>query len=184
MKYTYPHTINNGGGEEITFVSFIDDADGGRLEIENKVHPGGGPPMHVHHLQDESLTVVKGKIAAQVFGQEATFHGPGETVTFKRGVPHRFWNPGQEILICRGWASPANNMEYFLTEIYKSTSRNGGTRPSAFDGAFLQTKYKTEFDMVEIPAFVKKVIFPVILLLGKLAGKHKKFEGAPQAVRA
>jgi quercetin dioxygenase-like cupin family protein len=184
MKYTYPHTIDNGSGEEITFVKYIENGAGGMLEIENHVKPGGGPPMHVHHLQDESLTVVQGRIGAQVLGQEPTFHGPGETITFMRGVPHRFWNAGDDVMICKGWASPAYNMEYFLTEIYRSTKENGGKGPSAFDGAYLQSKYKTEFDLVEIPIIVKKVIFPITLMLGRLAGKHRRFEGAPDAIKS
>jgi len=182
MKYTYPHTIDNGGGEQLTFVRFIDNGSGGILEIENKVHPGAGPPMHVHYLQDEGLTVIEGRIGAQVLGKQATFHGPGETVTFLRGEAHRFWNAGEGILICKGWVSPAHNLEYFLTQVFNSTKEKGGKAPSAFDGAYLQSKYKTEVDLLEIPMFVKKMIFPVILMLGKLAGKHRKFDGAPDAI--
>ena len=183
MKYTYPHTINNGGGEQLTFLQFIDNKEGGILEIENRVQPGAGPPMHVHHLQDESLTVIEGKIGAQVAGQSPTFHGAGETVTFTRGVAHRFWNAGEDILICRGWARPAYNIEYFLTEIYRSTKENGGEKPSAFDGAYLQSKYKSEFDLTEIPGIVKTLIFPIVLMIGKLAGKHRKFEGGPEPIK-
>lgn len=183
MKFNYPHTIDNGGGEEITFVQFINDDKGGKLEVHNRVQPGSGPPMHVHFLQDESLTVVSGKIGAQIAGQAPFFAGPGETVTFKRGEVHRFWNAGEDVLICKGWATPAYNLEYFLTEIYRSVKSNGGHRPSAFDSAYLLSKYKTEFDMNEIPAIVKKVVFPVVRFFGILAGKHKKFEGAPPAVK-
>ena len=139
--------------------------------------------MHVHHLQDESLTVIQGKIGAQVAGRQPTFHGPGETVTFRRGEVHRFWNAGEDILICKGWAKPAHNLEYFLTQIYLSTKANGGKSPSAFDGAYLQSKYKSEFDLAEIPTFVKTVIFPIVLMLGKLTGKHRRFDGAPEPVR-
>ena len=184
MKYTYPHTIDNGAGEQITFLQHIDNNEGGMLEIENKVQPGAGPPMHVHHLQDESLTVIQGRIGAQIFGRQPTFHGPGETVTFLRGEVHRFWNAGEGLLICRGWAKPAHNLEYFLTEIYRSTKANGGKAPSPFVGAYLQSKYKTELDNLEIPIVVKKVIFPIALVIGKLAGKHRQFAGAPEAVRA
>src|SRR6188768_2223063 len=79
MKFTYPHTVDNGSGEEITFLTFINNDKGGRLEVQNKVQPGAGPPMHVHFLQDESLTVVSGKIGAQIAGQPPFFCGPGET---------------------------------------------------------------------------------------------------------
>ncbi len=179
-RYTYPHKIDNGGGEEITFISFNESIAGGMLEIENRVQPGVGPPMHVHHWQDESLTVVQGKIGAQILGEPPTFHGVGETVTFKRGVAHKFWNAGEELLVCRGMASPAYNLEYFLTEIFHSTKANGGKIPSVLDAAFLQRTYQSEFDMVEMPAFVKKILLPLLFVVGKWMGTHRKFAGAPQ----
>jgi quercetin dioxygenase-like cupin family protein len=181
MKYTYPHTINNGHGEELTFIRIVQDGSSNaeRLEVENKVLPGAGPPMHVHHIQDESLTIMQGKLGAQILGKEPTFHGPGETLTFYRGVAHRFWNAGEDVLICKGWISPPNNIAYFLTEIFKSVKANGGKRPSMFDAAFLQMKYASEFDTVEIPRFVKAVVFPVVVALGKAMGKDKKFKDAP-----
>ena len=183
MKNTYPRTIDNGHGESLTFVKFVNNNNGGAIEIENKVQPGAGPPMHVHHLQDESLTVVQGKLAGQIAGQQPTFHGPGETVTFKRGEVHRFWNAGNDILICTGTATPAHNLEYFLTEIYRSVKSSGSMKPSLLDGAYLLTKYKSEFDMVEIPLFVKNVVFPIAFSIGKITGYHRRFRDAPQPAK-
>lgn len=184
MNYTYPHTITNGGGEQLTFVRKLKDEKGTEyLEVENRVDPNSGPPMHVHFKQSESLTVVKGKMGIQEPGKEPQYYGEGETLEFEAGRPHKFWNAGTEPLICKGWVKPAHNMEYFLTEIYKSTKANGGKRPGNFDGAYLMNLYKSEFDMLEIPAFVKKFIFPLTIFFGKLMGKHKKFADAPEPVR-
>jgi len=182
MTYTYPHKIDNGHGEEIIFLNYIHDESGDYLELENTVQPNAGPPMHVHFKQDESLTVVEGKLGVQVQGKDIEYYSAGETRTFRAGEAHRFWNAGTDVLRCKGWIKPAHNVEYFLSEIYKSTKANGGKRPSDFDAAYLMTKYKSEFDMNEIPSFVKKVIFPATLFFGRLAGKHKKFANAPKAV--
>jgi mannose-6-phosphate isomerase-like protein (cupin superfamily) len=182
MPYTYPHTIENGHGEKIIFLRLVPAPDGDWLEVENHVTPNVGPPMHVHHKQAESLTVVQGRIASQVLGEEPKFNGPGETAEFEAGVPHKFWNAGTDTLICRGWIKPAHNVEYFLTEIYKSTVANGG-RPGAFDSAWLLQRYRSEFDMFDIPVFVKRVVFPMALFWGKLTGQHKKFKDAPPPVR-
>jgi quercetin dioxygenase-like cupin family protein len=182
MNFSYPHTIDNGFGETLTFVRHVNDENGGRIEVTNRVSPGAGPPMHVHFLQDESLTVLEGKIGTQIAGQAPLFYGPGETVVFRRGEVHRFWNAGQEMLICEGWIGPAYNIEFFLTEIFLSIKANGGKAPKPFDAAFLLSKYKSEFDMIEVPRFVKKVIFPIIVLIGKLTGKYRKFAGAPAPV--
>ncbi len=46
--YIYPHNIGNGAGEQLTFVRRVRGPDGDRLEVENLVKPGSGPPMHVH----------------------------------------------------------------------------------------------------------------------------------------
>ncbi|HMQ89896.1 MAG TPA: cupin domain-containing protein, partial [Flavilitoribacter sp.] len=180
MQFDYPHTIENGGGEKITFLKLIKDPAGDRLEVENFVSPNGGPPMHVHFKQDEGLTVVKGRIGAQVMGEEPKYFGPGESIDFKAGIAHRFWNAGEEPLICKGYIQPANNAEYFLTELYKSTAANGGERPGTFDSAWLLRRYRSEFDMLAVPGFRKKGIFPGSPFFRRLAGKHKKFEGAPE----
>jgi quercetin dioxygenase-like cupin family protein len=182
VKYTYPHTIESGGGEKITFQR-AKDAEGEYLEVEAHVAPGAGPPMHVHFLQDESLTVIQGKIGTQTAGQPPQYHGEGHTATFKRGVPHKFWNAGDTPLICRGWVRPIDNMEYFLTELYKSTKANGGKRPGMFDSAYLLQRYKSEFDMLEIPPFVKKFILPLVVSFGTMMGWHKKFADAPEPVQ-
>lgn len=36
-QFTYPHTIENGGGEKLTIVRRITDATGDYLEVENVV---------------------------------------------------------------------------------------------------------------------------------------------------
>ncbi len=51
FTYSYPHTVENGAGERITFVRRVLDPAGDRLEVENVVMPGSGPPMHVHYYQ-------------------------------------------------------------------------------------------------------------------------------------
>ena len=62
MKIVYPHTIENCIGEKLIFKELQKEPDGDRLIVENYVTPNHGPLMHTHWLQDESLTVVNGKI--------------------------------------------------------------------------------------------------------------------------
>jgi len=178
---SYPHTIENGAGERLTFVGVRRDERGEYLEIRNTVDPGAGPPMHVHHLQEEGLTVERGTMAYQVPGGQEQRAGPGETATFAPGVGHRFWNAGDDELVVTGYARPPDNLEYYLTEIYASMGRNGGKRPGLFDGAYLSERYRTEFGMLDIPTPVQRVAFPVIVAVGRLLGRDKRFAGAPGA---
>ena len=180
--YTYPHTIDNGSGERLTFLRRVPGSTGERLEVENVVTPGAGPPMHIHLHQEEGMTVEEGRIAYQRPGEEPQFAEVGQSVTFKAGEPHKFWNAGSITARVTGYIEPPDNAEYFLTQIYYSTKANGG-RPDPFDAAFLLTRYRGEFTMVEIPAAVRRFVFPLQVALGRLLGKYRKFADAPVAVR-
>lgn len=182
--WTYPHSIENGpGGERLTFLRRVTDAEGELLEVENVVKPGNGPPMHVHHYQEEALTVQQGRIGYQRPGEPAQYAGPGETVVFKPGEAHRFWNAGEDDLRCSGYIRPPDNIEYFLAKIYESQRRTGTGRPDPFDAAFLTRRYRSEFALVEVPAFVQRFVFPVQVALGRLLGKYRKYADAPEPIR-
>lgn len=181
--YQYPHTIENGAGERLTFVRRARDERGEMLEAENVVEPGAGPPVHVHHLQEEALTVRSGEIGYQILGQDPQTASAGETVTFAPGVAHKFWNAGTADLRCTGWIRPPDNIEYFLTEIYASMRRNGGKRPGLFDAAYLLRRYRSEFDMLDIPAPVRRFVLPIVARVGSAIDLDRKFAGAPEPVR-
>ena len=173
----YPHTIDNGHGERMTFLG----VDGDRLHVSSTVDPGAGPPMHIHHLQTETVRVERGRIGVTIAGESPRFAGPGEAITFDPGVEHRFWNAGKDTLLIEGEVSPPDNLEYFLTSVYASVKANGG-RPDAFDGAFLLTRYRSEFAMTSIPAPVRRFVLPLQLFLGKLLRRYDDFADAPAPV--
>ncbi len=176
----YPHTIENGGGESLTFVARHRDERGEYLEVRNTVAPGSGPPMHVHHLQEERLTIERGTMGYRSVGEAERLAGPGATVTFAAGDGHRFWNAGEDDLVCTGIVRPPGNLEYFLEELYASTRRNGGRRPGIFDAVYLTHRYRSEFDILEVPAPVRRLLFPVLAAVGSRLGLHRRFAGAPE----
>ena len=183
MIYKYPHTIENGLGEKIIFKSLESAPDGDKVILEAFCTPGAGPAMHTHLKQEEELTVVSGAMGYQILGQEPKIAGRGETVLFTRGTPHKFWAEGQETLHCHGWIHPANSIVFFLSAVYAAQKKSGKDEPEPFDGAYLLTTYSSEYDMPIIPAFVKKIIFPLTCFIGRLTGKYKHFNGAPAPLK-
>ncbi len=179
MNYKYPHTIENCLGEKIIFQSLEQSDNGDKILVEAFCKPNAGPAMHTHFKQEEELTVVSGKMGFQLLGQEPKFASAGETVLFKRGIPHKFWADGIEPLHCKGWMQPANSIVYFLSAVYAAQNKSGKGEPELFDGAYLLSKYSREYDMPEIPSFIKKVIFPITVFIGQLLGKYKHFKDAP-----
>jgi hypothetical protein len=57
--YRYPHTIENGAGERITFVRRVQDSAGDCVEVENVVKPGSGP----HRLEAKDIALSRRKNA-------------------------------------------------------------------------------------------------------------------------
>ena len=184
MSHSYPRTIDNGHGEQLTFVRLVRGDSGDRLEVEGRAQSGVGPPMHVHFLQEEAITVVAGRMGYQLEGDEPREAGPGDTVLLPRGIAHRWWNASPTELRSTGWIAPANNAEFYLATLFESMERSGSGRPGLFDSAFLMTRYRSEFDIIELPALVRKVGFPVLMTLGRIIGKYRRFAGAPAPIVA
>lgn len=184
INLSLPQTIENGHGERLTFVRLIQNGPVEVIEMEGRAKPGSGPVMHTHLKQDESFTVVQGRIGYQVYGGPEQFGGVGESIHFPAGCPHRFWNAGSDELIVRGQCTPPNNLQFFLTALYASAlaSKSATGAPGFWDGAWLLTRYRSEFDLPEIPTFVKRVIFPVVVAIGSVLGKYRKYAGAPPAI--
>jgi quercetin dioxygenase-like cupin family protein len=179
---SYPRTIDNGAGERLTFLGSRSDEQGEYLEARNSVSPGSGPPMHVHHLQEEVLTVESGTMGWQRLGEEEHLARSGESASFAPGEAHRFWNAGDDELICSGFVRPPDNLEYFLTQVFESTRVNGGGRPRLFDAAYLLSRYRSEFAMADIPRPVQRIVFPIVVVVGRIFGLHRRFAGAPEPV--
>jgi mannose-6-phosphate isomerase-like protein (cupin superfamily) len=175
---TYPRTIDDGHGSRTTFLGVEDD----RLLLASSVAPGAGPPMHVHHLQTETVRVQSGRIGVQLEDGPEVLAGPGEEFTFAPGVAHRFWNAGDDELLITGEASPPGNLEYFLSAVYASTAANGG-RPGPWDAAFLMTRFRSEFALTIIPAPVRRFVFPVQARIGRLLSRYRHYADAPAPVR-
>ena len=54
-----------------------------------KYHKNDGPPLHVHHGQDEQFYILEGVFLLQVGDQQYTIKG-GDTIFLPRQVPHAF----------------------------------------------------------------------------------------------
>ena len=176
-----PLEITNNPEDVMTFHRYYSDGQGRKaVEVENKIPIKGGPPMHVHYLQDESLTVIAGTMGIKEPGKPERFITVGETVTWLAGEPHKFWNAGNQTLHCTGWVAPVDSFVYLLKEIHTSVNAGNG-KPSMFDISFLMRRYKSEFYMLEMPTFVQATFFPLMILIGKLLGKYHKYADAPEA---
>ena len=90
-----------------------DSSEGRFALIEHTIPPRAlAAPMHAHEREDEYSFVLAGRLGAQI-GDEVVEAGPGELVLKPRGIPHAFWNPGDEETRVLEIISPAGFEQYF-----------------------------------------------------------------------
>src|SRR5690349_7502244 len=70
------------------------DTGGAVSAVESHDVPGGGPPPHIHHREDETFQVLKGDYEFRV-GGDSFVAREGTTIFAPRGVPHSYRYLGQ-----------------------------------------------------------------------------------------
>lgn len=65
------------------------DTGGAYGLLESRIRAGSGPPMHVHHAEDEAFWVLAGTLRV-VCGDREVRAGAGSFVFLPRDVPHTF----------------------------------------------------------------------------------------------
>ena len=127
---------------------------GGRFSlIEHTIPPRAlAAPTHTHEHEDEYSLVLEGRVGAQV-GDEVVEAGPGDLIHKPRGVPHAFWNAGDEEARLLELISPAGFEEYF-TEMAPILSVDGPPDVTAL--AAVQAKYALTMDRSSIERLVRE----------------------------
>ena len=95
-----PKVVPAGGGRELNIVGDNiwvkltgEEAGGVYCLVEEASPPQGGPPLHLHHREDESFYVLEGDYNFQI-GDRQINVAPGAFLFGPRGVPHTFKNVG------------------------------------------------------------------------------------------
>ena len=144
----YPRTIDNGHGERMTFLG----VDGDRLLHLLARRPGRRPADARPPPPDRDDPRRSGRIGVEIAGRaRRASPAPARRSPSTPASRTASGTPATTTLVLAGEVFPPDNLEYFLTQVYASTAAHGG-RPGALDGAFLLTRYRSEFAMTAIPA--------------------------------
>ena len=108
---TAPHTVlaadeglrlQSGPGRDLIFKVTGEDTGGALDYFIVEVAPHGGPPLHVHHKQEETIHVLKGRFKVRI-GDELFQLEQGGFAYLPSEVPHAFLNltdePAQIIVV-------------------------------------------------------------------------------------
>jgi quercetin dioxygenase-like cupin family protein len=108
--------------------------------VESQDIPGGGPPPHIHHREDETFQILEGDYEFNV-GGKTILAKPGTTLFAPRGIAHSYRYAGKTPgkLMC---VITPSGFEGFLEEIGARTPQQQMDLPHVLEVA---KKYGLEF---------------------------------------
>jgi quercetin dioxygenase-like cupin family protein len=91
-----PIQVPNNGGKQVNILGIPmlirihgRDTNGTVSVVESHDVPGGGPPPHIHHREDETFQILEGDYEFMV-GGKTVLAQPGTTLFAPRGIPHTY----------------------------------------------------------------------------------------------
>lgn len=138
-----PYVLAAGAGERIVgpvggpvvFKARTADTAGMLMAMENEVHAGEGPPLHLHPDEDEYFWVLEGSFRFRTH-DDVRAASTGSFVFVPRGTPHCFQNVGAGVGRLLVLFTPSG-METF----YENLAKLGSDRsPEAFARAGAQAR--------------------------------------------
>lgn len=94
--------LQSGPGRDLIFKVTGEDTGGAFDYFIVEVAPRSGPPLHVHHKQEETIHVLKGRYKVRI-GDEIFYCNEGDFAYLPSKVPHAFLNltdePGEIIVV-------------------------------------------------------------------------------------
>jgi quercetin dioxygenase-like cupin family protein len=120
-----------GPGDRYTFLVTGAQSNGGYFIMEGVIPPGGGPPLHIHHREEESLYILEGMLEITLSEKkiEAT---TGDFVQISRGLVHAFHNVGNATARLLLFFSPAGMDKYF-EEVLEPVQNRAAAIPQVTD---------------------------------------------------
>lgn len=135
---------------------------GGRaVVLEAQLQPNGLTPVrHVHPHQQQRVEVIAGSLGAEIDGAHSLV-GTGARLTVPPGVPHRFWNAGEDTLDLVTELTPALGFESLVEALHAlAVARRMDTRgrPGVLQTSAIAAEYFDTARLAFPPAPVQRLI--------------------------
>jgi quercetin dioxygenase-like cupin family protein len=167
--------------ERLTFLATGRETDGELLRFEHIFAPGGFvPAAHLHPQQEERFEVLSGSPRFRI-GEEERAARPGETLVVPPGVPHTWWNAGEDETRVVVEVRPALRTEVIF-ETHYGLARDGKLNkkalPNPLSAAVLAQEFEDEVRVApqkdillsRLPPPVIAILIAVLAPLGRRLG--------------
>src|SRR5690349_1838733 len=101
-----------------TLLKSSEETNGAFTLAEIDLYRSDGPPLHYHRTFTEKFEVIIGTLYLRIGKEKFVLH-PGQSALVPKGVPHKFYNPNDELVRFRVLLEPGHaGMENFIKILY------------------------------------------------------------------
>ena len=164
-------------GERITWVETAGTTSGELLAFDLRLRPGAAVAAeHRHVKQEERFRVRSGKIGLEIEGGIRELLPGDDEVSVAAGVPHRWWNSGEDEALVRVELRPALDTETFF-ESFFGLARDGKTNDKGIPGLLqIAVAFRDLGDscpsLTKPPPRIQRIVFAVLAPLGRMTGRR------------
>lgn len=149
------------------------ETNGELIVADLRVRPGGAVlGAHIHPTLDERFTVLKGKIGYMLGDQRGTLQA-GDSADLPRGVPHDWWNAGDDEARVIVEIRPGARFEQMTITLFglgKEGKTNKKGVPNPLQMAVIAQEFADVVQFLNPPPAVQRVLFGILAPLGRLLG--------------
>jgi mannose-6-phosphate isomerase-like protein (cupin superfamily) len=160
-------------GERLTFHRTSAETGGEAVLVETLVRPHGFvAAAHVHPRQTERFEVLSGTLGLRL-GADMVTAVAGHRLTVEPGVPHRFWNAGEDDLRFLAEVRPALDFESLIETMFGLAADGKTNRQGMPNPVRLAVVARAHFDTVRLPfppAFLQRLALALGAPLGQALG--------------
>jgi mannose-6-phosphate isomerase-like protein (cupin superfamily) len=160
--------------DTVRFIKTSVQTEGKVSELEVKLGPKGGNPLHRHKAFAETFTAISGYLGLTVNGNKVLLK-PGERITVQKGEVHQFFNPGSEPIKFNIQFTPGHTGAENMLRIMYGLARDGKTNSKGIPKNILVLALVGEIGDSALAGImsVTTPIFKAIATIGRKKGIDK-----------
>ena len=155
------------------------ESDGRELVADLYVRAGVlGVPRHIHPAMEESLTVIRGRVAGWLAGEGEKVLGPGETLRVPPNTGHG-WRPvGDEDVRMLVEARPGARFEEMWRQFMGllQDGKAGPKGPGFLQMMMMAHEFSDVMAVVGPPLFLQRALAALVTPIGRLRGYKGRYE--------